>query len=339
VIGVELLNNEHDDVSSLIDGMRRIQSDFIFKFGVNDIWSNSKIYEVIQAQTLGHKLIPGHSGSLDAADSENREYEYKHYKESSSNHSWTFNDFSKSTISKLENKVHEVIFAHIEDTGPRPVMDWAFRVPGETVATYLKEYTPRISNNRKMINVSPSQIERRLGFNREYFQPAHKGKPYGEQLETIFRVSDALENALGVSSVLTSNKLWEVIVSLPLGHTVNSEQGGRAGAHDAIDEFLNVYEYKVSSSRSWNFQDISEAVLIKYLDCKKIVLAVVDKPNFRVNEIWLADPTRTVRRLREKLEEKKSRFAAANKDVRRLQVSISKSDLIPIGAEPWKGPL
>ena len=44
------------------------------------------------------------------------EYEYKHYKELSSNHSWTFNDFSDTTINKLNSELISVIFAHIDDS-------------------------------------------------------------------------------------------------------------------------------------------------------------------------------------------------------------------------------
>ena len=36
--------------------------------------------------------------------------------------------------------------------------------------------------------------------------------------------------------------------------------------HDAEDDAGNLYEYKISKSYSWNFQDISDAVLKKYED-------------------------------------------------------------------------
>ena len=64
-------------IEQLFNDMRAIQQHFLKVHGVNDIWSNSKIYEVLQANTLGHKMIPGHSGSLDARDDFGREYEYK----------------------------------------------------------------------------------------------------------------------------------------------------------------------------------------------------------------------------------------------------------------------
>jgi hypothetical protein len=67
----------------LIDEYRSIQDDFLQIFGVNDIFSNSKIYEVLIANKLNHILIPGHSGSKDAKDDEGNEYKHKH----KSNHS------------------------------------------------------------------------------------------------------------------------------------------------------------------------------------------------------------------------------------------------------------
>lgn len=50
----------------LIDQFRQIQADFLNVFGVDDIFSNSKIYEIIIANELDHDLIAGHSGSKDA---------------------------------------------------------------------------------------------------------------------------------------------------------------------------------------------------------------------------------------------------------------------------------
>ena len=97
---------------TLIDKYRKIQANFMKEFAVDDIFSNSKIYEIVIANELEHILIQGHSGSKDAKDDSGRIYEYKHYKESSSNHTWTFNDFSDATIEGL-NSCDYVIFAHI----------------------------------------------------------------------------------------------------------------------------------------------------------------------------------------------------------------------------------
>lgn len=324
--------NSIDNLDVLFAEMRDIQRTFLLAYGVNDIWSNSKIYEVLQANTLGHSMIPGHSGSLDARDESGREYEYKHFKETSSNHSWTFNDYSATTIEKLKSEVHEVIFAHMNDRRYPPQMDWAYHAKGSDVADYLATFTVGMQNARRMINISPRQLEARLGLSRIRYDQTLQSGPYSTELQGIFKLIPSLERVVGVTDVLTSNKFWEVLVSLPLGHRVNSEQGGRAGAHDAFDDDGGDYEYKVSSTKSWNFQDISPAVLKKYLNCEAIVLAIVDKTGIRVKEIWLAKPHDVVARLQEKLLEKELRYRAQGKEVRRLQVSLSAGDLATIRA-------
>lgn len=320
-------------VAGLISEMQAIQRDFLERYDVNDIWSNSKIYEVLQANTLGHRMIPGHSGSLDASDSHGREYEYKHFKETSSNHSWTFNDYSDQTIEKLATQVHAVVFAHINDLIYPPEMDWSFEATGSEVAGYLSTYTVGMTNARRMINISPKQLEERLRLRRRNHATPLDSGPYGEDLKNIFRIISALEKAVQVSNILTSNKFWEVLVSIPLGHTVNSEQGGRSGAHDAFDDNGGDYEYKVSSSKSWNFQDISPTVLRKYLNCEEIVLAIVNKTQLRVESIWTAKPENVVARLSEKLEIKKSDYAKRGRELRRIQVSLSAGDLQKIRAQ------
>lgn len=324
--------NYETKFEALLVEMRSLQREFQIKHSVNDIWSNSKIYEVLIANTLGQDMIPGHSGSLDARDSRLREYEYKHFKETSSNHSWTFNDYSDQTIQKLGNHVHQVIFAHINDTIFPPHFDWAYMVPGKVVADYLDVHTKGIRNSRRMINLSANQIESRLGLKPSMFSEEISSGPYQELLQRIFNLSRDLESLVAVDNVLTSNKFWEVLVSVPLGHQVNSEQGGRAGAHDAADALGRDFEYKVSKSRSWNFQDISENVLNKYLNCEDIVLAVVDKQQISVLEVWAAKPSDVVPILREKLSNKKKEYDLRNKELRRLQVSLSSGDLLRIKA-------
>ena len=320
-------SKSEEKLNQLLAEMRSIQKAFEEHHQVNDIWSNSKIYEVLIANTLNHNMIPGHSGSLDARDELGREYEYKHFKETSSNHSWTFNDYSDETIRKLNTAVHEVVFSHIQDNTQPPNFDWAFRVSGPVVASYLEQYTNGMQNARRMINVSANQIESRLGIQRITLSNLKNTGPYASLLERIFKLSEELEKLVNVENVLTSNKFWEVLVSVPLGHQVNSEQGGRAGAHDAADIDGLDYEYKVSKSRSWNFQDISENVLNKYLNCEEIVLAIVDKQKIEVSEIWFAKPLDVVKVLRYKLEQKKVRFSAEGKELRRLQVSLTAGDL------------
>jgi hypothetical protein len=323
---------QNSNLEIMFNQMREIQQRFLVSHGVNDIWSNSKIYEVLQANTLSHFMIPGHSGSLDARDEFGREYEYKHFKETSSNHSWTFNDYSETTIEKLERSVHEVIFAHMNDSVYPPVMDWAYHASGSEVAGYLSKYTVGMKNSRRMINLSANQLETRMGLTAIEYRGELGSGTYGSELELIFNLIKQLEHLVGVSNVLTSNKFWEVLVSLPLGHTVNSEQGGRAGAHDAFDASGQDYEYKVSSQRSWSFQDISPTVLKKYLNCEEIVLAIVDKTGITVKEVWMAKPHAVVARLQEKLRIKELSYAARKKEVRRIQAGFSAGDLAAVGA-------
>ena len=320
------------ELEKLFADMRQIQQHFLNEHGVNDIWSNSKIYEVLQANILDHKMIPGNSGSLDAMDSDGRQYEYKHFKESSSNHSWTFNDYTDNTISKLWNEVEAVVFAHIDDLIIPPRMDWSYRVSGKDTSNYLKKHTTGIRNTRRMINISANQLETRVGSVRIIHERQSREGAYASELKKIFDIISKLEKIVGTSNILTSNKFWEVLVSLPLGHTVNSEQGGRAGAHDAYDLKLRDYEYKVSSTRSWNFQDISQQVLDKYLNCEEIVLAVVDKTGIELKSVWFAKPNLVVKKLKQKLKEKEVRFLLSGKEIRRLQVSISSGDLTDIDA-------
>tara|TARA_B100000579_G_scaffold142073_1_gene115367 strand:- start:2752 stop:3765 length:1014 start_codon:yes stop_codon:yes gene_type:complete len=309
----------------LLTKYRLIQKEFKEKFDVNDIFSNSKIYEILIANSLSHNLIPGHSGSKDAIDDNGNEYEYKHYKKSSSNHTWTFNDFSDTTIEKL-NLCSYVVFAHIDNSVMPPNFDWCYLVPGKIVSEFLKKATLRILNTRKMINISKNNIENSMGVNKTFISSKSNGR-YSKWINNIYEICSDMEKCTGVDQLLTSNKIWEVVVAAELNHNVNSEQGGRAGAHDAFDKSGNVYEYKVSKNYSWNFQDISDNVLNKYLDDKSIILAVVDKENTVVKAIYEVNPKLTVKRLKEKLKEKSERFALQNKIIRRLQVSLSKGDL------------
>lgn len=320
-------------LEEIFEEMREIQESFVANYSVRDIWSNSKIFEVLQANTLGHIMIPGHSGSLDAKDELGNEYEYKHFKTSSSNKSWTFNDYSAATIEKLHKSVFAVVFSHIDDSVFPPRMDWSYSVSGRDVSRYLTVFTPDLENTRRMINVSAKQLEERLEANRTGHVGGLKHGPYAAELSRIFTLTKELEDVVEVENVLTSNKFWEVLVSLPLGHKVNSEQGGRAGAHDAFDADGGDYEYKVSSTRSWNFQDISDVVLKKYLNCEEIILAIVDKTGIQVKEIWKADPALVVLRLEEKLRTKNLNYALKGKEVRRRQVSLSAGDLTAIRAE------
>ncbi|TAL76498.1 MAG: hypothetical protein EPN88_02970, partial [Bacteroidetes bacterium] len=270
-----------DDTEKLIAQLKQIQTDFYETFGVTDIITNSKIFEVLIADTLNHKLIPGHSGSRDAKDEKGGEFEYKHYKESSSNHTWTFNDFSNTTIKKLA-QVEKVIFAHIQDNGVSfPVFDWYYEVPGIVMSKYLSESTQKITNNRKMINVSARQIENNLALTKKTTTGLCSGI-YSGWIKKIIGIILKIERQVGTTGILTSNKFWEVLVALQLGHKVQSEQT----KYDAIDISGNTYEYKVAKSSTWSFQDISKAVLTKYISDKSIILAIVDKNTFAVKKVY-----------------------------------------------------
>lgn len=314
----------------LINSYKSIQTDFLNEFHVDDIFSNSKIYEIIIANELNHNLIPGHSGSKDAESDSGEIFEYKHYKKSSSNHTWTFNDFTDTTIEELK-RCDYVIFAHIDDTIFPEKFDWFYKVRGSSVSDFLFEATKKIKNKRKMINVSKNNIELVMGSTIEQVKKRNDGK-YSKWLGQIYSIEKEIEKCTNVNHLLTSNKIWEILVAVELNHNVNSEQGGREGAHDAFDSIGNQYEYKVSKNHSWNFQDISENVLNKYLSDSSIILAVVDKTNIKVEHIYSAPPEKVILRLREKLFEKEERFKLKGSEVRRLQVSLSKGDLVKVGA-------
>ena len=314
----------------ILNSLREIQNAFEKEHGVNDIFSNSKIYEIQIANMLNHDLIPGHSGSRDAR-LQDKEFEYKHFKETSSNHSWTFNDYSDTTIAKLRDPNLTLIFAHIEDSKKPAIFDWYYEVSGIQMHAYLKEFTKSIKNNRKMINVSGNQIETRIGESRIDTIPT-VGR-YEFWLKRIFEVTDELEVLTGVPGVITSNKIWEVVVASKLNHKVNGEQGGRAGAHDASDEKGRWYEYKVAKGNTWSFQDISDAVLDKYYETESIICATVDKTSFAVVSVIAISPEKLVPFLRKRRDEKKSRLEETGVEMRRNQISLGKRVLMDIGGE------
>lgn len=320
--------NRHKELEAIFKRLKEIQDDFFNRFGVTDIISNSKIFEIIIANDLGHNLIPGHSGSRDAKDETGGEYEYKHYKESSSNHTWTFNDYTDTTIAKLQ-QTRAVIFAHIDDSQDFPKFDWYYFVPGSIISSFLTKKTQSIRNARKMVNISSKQIERDLNIQKVINNFDYKNGEYYSWLAEICKIAKHIEEITGTKEVLTSNKFWEILISLIYNHRVLSEQSG----HDAVDDEGKFYEYKVSKSYSWNFQDISKNVLNKYRIDNKIILAVVDKDKFKIKAIYEANPLVTVRRLKQKLNEKKKRFSEQGKILRRLQVSLSVGDLKKIGAK------
>lgn len=312
-------------IQQLIDKLKRLQREFNTKHHVPDIISNSKIFEVIIANALNHDLFPGHAGLRDAKDDVAAEYEYKHFKESSSNHTWTFNDFSDATITNLK-KVKAVIFAHLDDTVSPPIFDWYYYVPGAIISTYLESATTSIQNKRKMINISIKQIEKAMTITRTVLTSQGQHGKYQNYINRIFSVAQELENIVGTKNILTSNKFWELLIALKMGHRVLSEQK----AFDAVDSQGDFYEYKVAKNESWAFEDISEAVLGKFKKTKAVYLAKIDKSNFLIKKLYVINPKVLLTTLRRKLIEKDDRYKSKGKQVRRLQVSLSRADVLKI---------
>jgi hypothetical protein len=329
------------DMSVYVARLKQAQDEIYRIHGVNDIFTSSKVYEILIASSLDHDLIPGQAGTSDATDKEThlKQFEYKHFKELSSNHSWTFNDFSINIFSKLEEKIDSIFFCHVDDRLFPPYLDWFYEMSGQETASYLREKTPAIKNARKMINLSERQILqymqgkrnlKKIEISRTTTQ-LFKGR-YCSELENVFNSIHELENILSMKNLLTSSKIWELVVADKLGHKVNSEQGGRAGAHDASDKTGKWYEYKVDKSIGWSFQDISDAVLSKYLNLEAFILAVVDKPNFEVKKIFRAETKPLIRILREKRDAKSRQYKAQNKEVRREQVTVGTRELRLVNA-------
>ncbi len=292
-------------ITENINRLRIIQNRFREEWGISDIYSNSRYFEVLIANELGHKLIGKGAGYRDAEDAAGYQYEYKHYKETSSNHTWTFNDFTDSTIEKIK-LAKEVIFAHIDDTKNTPIFDWAYFAPGEVISKFLKDKTPSIKNTRKMINVSPSQLES-IGLDKTEIKSKGNGT-YQEYIDKIQHTVNELQELCEVKNILTSNKLWELLVALNLGHKLLSEQK----QYDAIDDKGRYVEYKVSKSNSWNFEDITDNVLNR-LKNERIILAVVDKTNMKIIALYEVDPIKTVERLRNKLKQKELKLSKEKK--------------------------
>ena len=317
----------NSEIGDIISQLHQIQNDFENEFGISDIYSNSKLYEIMIANELNHTPIAGHSGTRNGKTKDG-EFEYKHYKESSKNHTWTFNDYTKTTLGKLCS-VKSVIFAHIDDADKRnPKFDWYVEVPGKICSNYLEIASKRSKNKRRMLNVSECQIEKNCKIKRTEVIPNLEGR-FTEYLEKIFSFTHKLGKATMVSQIMTSNKLWEILVAREMSHQVLSEQLG----HDAKDEDGKFYEYKVSARASWSFQDITESVLKKYLNDEKIVLAVVDKKRIKLKEIHIAEPEKVVNRLKNKLVAKKEKYKKEDKEIRRISATISKGDLSKIDAK------
>ena len=339
---------EKDLVLRSARSLLNIQENFKTKYQVDDIFGNSKVYEIVIANRLNHILIPGHSGTRDVKDDKGNVYEYKHFKESSSNHSWTFNDYSQAIFDKMRKENYMITFAHINDTNGLsrklfkentpdkiqfPDLDWYYEVPGSMIADYLENWTKGSTNNRDMANVSRHQIEKSdfvsHPFNCKRYPviESNEGR-YNTDLRSIFDEIDFLEEHTNVLNLLTSNKIWELLTSVHLNHNVNSEQGGRLGSHDAYDQDGNQFEYKIAKTENWNFQDISEAVLKKYESVEAFILAVKNIEKISIDRIYYCDKS-LITRIRSKLEEKKEKFRSQGKRLKRLQISLTRNDIGP----------
>lgn len=301
------------ELGQLLNRLRVLANYYLIN-GIEDIYTNSKIYEVFIAEQFGHEIINGHANTPDARDENGEYYEYKHYKLSSSNHTWTFNDFTNRTIEKLYY-VKEVYFTVINDEYTIPNIEKIYVVSGEEVARYLEEKTKHIYNLRKMINISPMQIMNNMSY---YILEKNK-TVCSRKLKEIFLTVSRIEEITGVDGILTSNKLWELLVAYKLNQNVNSEQK----KHDAYDKLGRTYEYKVSSTPMWTFQDITRNVLDRYLDDEEIVLAVVDKKRFLVKKVYFCNPSAIVSILQYKLQCRMN----SNKTIRRLSSSIGMQDV------------
>lgn len=301
------------DLWQLIERLKQL-SDIFYDGGIEDVYTNSKIYEVLMSEQFGHKIINGHAKTLDAIDMDGNLYEYKHFKLSSSNHTWTFNDFTNATIEKLYD-VKEVYFAIIDDAPVVHEVKEVYIVQGEEVARYLENRTINILNHRKMINISRHQIVNNMRYSVIKPKPVH----VSNVLQDVFTVAKKIEVITGIRGILTSNKLWELLVSGELGHRINPEQR----KHDACDQQGRTYEYKVAKKYSWKFQDISENVLESYMQDEKIILAVVDKKAFIVEKIYICDPGAVVTILRNKL----ALLFEHREEVRRLEATINIGDV------------
>lgn len=292
----------------------KVLADYFLSNGIDDVYTNSKIYEVLIAEQFGHQIINGHANTPDARDGNGEFYEYKHYKVSSSNHTWTFNDFTDRTIEKLYY-VKEVYFTVINDEYTIPHIEKIYVVPGEEVARYMEEKTQHIFNLRRMINISPMQIVSNMSYDIIEMETT----TCSSKLKEIFFTASKIEEITGVDGILTSNKLWELLVAYELNHNVNSEQR----KHDAYDEWGRTYEYKVSSDSRWTFQDITQNVLDGYLDDEKIVLAVVNKKGFSVERVYFCNPSAIVSILQCKLQDRMN----GKKTIRRISSYIGMVDV------------
>ena len=54
------------ELRQLINRLKAL-ADYFFSNGIDDIYTNSKIYEVLIAEQFGHQIINGHANTPDAS--------------------------------------------------------------------------------------------------------------------------------------------------------------------------------------------------------------------------------------------------------------------------------
>ncbi len=307
--------------------LKTIQEEFGKLTGEYNIYSSSKIYEIIIANMLEHHILAGAHGA-DAYDDSKNHYEYKHYKESSSNHTWTFNDYTDKTLSELKSRT--VIFAHINDinsTNPLEYVDWYYKVDGKVIARYISNWSQNSGNKRKMINISVSQLESDCNAEKICVNSDNLEGRYSNYIIKIFECIDYLEKFTKTTNLLTSNKLWELFLANGLNHKINSKQGGMGGKHDAQDSQNRKYEYKISQSTLWTFEDVSDDVIANMRLLDGIYLSQIDKRKFEIKKILLLDTNKTMNFIKKKRDIMIAEKNKSNILIRRLNVSISLNEV------------
>lgn len=309
-------------IDSIFEELKKIQDELGSITGEYNIYSSSKIYEIIIANMFGHNIVTGAHGA--DAQSYTDFYEYKHYKESSSNHTWTFNDYSQDTLEKLKSKT--VFFVHIEDVkydNPFNYIDWYYKVNGDVIAEYISNWAKKSDNQRKMVNISALQLERNCNADKIYPTNDCSNGHYSAYIKRIFECINYLEKMTNTTNLLTSNKLWELFLANKLGHRINSKQGGTGGKHDAEDFNNRKFEYKISQTTSWVFEDISDAVIDNMRLLDGIYVATVDKRYFTARRIFLLDTKKTMDFLAKKRDAMINKKKKENKPIKRLNVTLS----------------
>lgn len=302
--------------------LKNIQEEFGELTGEYNIYSSSKIYEIIIANMFGHHIVKGAHGA--DARGYNQDYEYKHFKASSSNHTWTFNDYTDKTLANLRSKT--IFFVHINDvkyTNPFDYIDWYYEVNGDIISEYISNWASNSDNQRKMINISAAQLEKECGAERIYPTKDCNNGHYSVYIKRIFECINYLEKITNTKNLLTSNKLWELFLAYKLGHKINSKQGGLGGKHDAEDSNNRKFEYKISQKTSWTFEDISDTVIENMRLLDGIYIAKIDKREFDIRKILLLDTSKTMDFIKNKKDKMIADRRRKGKSVNRLNVSIS----------------